>query len=106
MNGTLIVLSIFDLDWLDLGTRRIMAALLVLIIWAKMFSWLRMFDTTAFFIKLIKQTLADIMPFVIIFPIFLAMFGCSMYILSTSREAGHEVIEEALGIWVLDMFIN
>ena len=102
----LIVLSIHDFDWLDLDTRRTVAAILVLIIWTKVFSWLRMFDTTAFYIKLISQTLADIMPFFAIFPIFLASFGCSMYILSTSREEGSEVINPALGSWVVDMFIN
>lgn len=79
------------------------------LIWFKMFDWLRMFDSTSFYIKLIMVTISDIMPFFLIFPIFLLTFGTPMYILQGNRGvegAENAVLDEYLGNWVFDTLFN
>lgn len=85
MNLVLVVVTVYKLDFIEEDTRKIMSALVGMLLWLKMFDWMRMFDTTSFYIKLIKQTFSDILPFFFIFPIFLASFGTPIYILSKSR---------------------
>ena len=53
MTLSLLIISLTDHDWPSLETRRIIAAFIVFILWFKMFDWLRMFDATSFYIKLI-----------------------------------------------------
>ena len=65
---------------------RLIASVIVLFIWGKMKDFLRLFDTTAFFIKLIDQTIEDIIPFMMIMPFFLYSIGTSVYILNISRS--------------------
>ena len=49
----MLILSMTGREWPSLETRRILAAMIVFILWTKMFDWLRMFDATSFYIKLI-----------------------------------------------------
>ena len=102
----LVVMTILKIDWPEAETRKSMAAILVFLIWSKMFDWLRLFDTTSFYIKLIVVTITDILPFFLIFPIFLLMFGSSMYILQTNRGDKNAVVEEYVGWWGIDTTFN
>ena len=106
LNTILIICTIMRLDFPDIDTRRVICSILVCIIWAKMFDWLRMFDATAFYIKLIKATVTDIWPFFIIFPIFLFTFGSSLYILSTNRDDDALVIDSHFESWLANMLVN
>ena len=49
----LIFLSILNLDIPTIQSRCILASMIALMMWVKMLEWLRVFDSTAFFIKLI-----------------------------------------------------
>ena len=60
---------------------RTVASLTVLIAWVKVFDWLRLFDETAFYMKLMRQTFIDMTSFVLIYFVGLAMVGSSMYIM-------------------------
>lgn len=108
LNTTLIVMTMMHYDWPSLETRIILCSILVFIIWGKMFEWMRMFDATSFYVKLIMVTVYDIIPFFAIFPIFLMTFGTSMYILSLNRgeEGMDDVVVGYLGNWQLDVFFN
>ena len=107
INVMLVVLTIGEYEWIDMDNKRIMASFLVFLTWTKMFNWLRLFDSTTFYIKLIRDTLKAIVPFFVIFLIFLATFGCSMYILSTNRKENEaQVVPTFLGNWVEDIMIN
>ena len=64
---------------------RLLCSIVVFCIWMKMKDFLRLFDTTAFFIKLIDQTIEDIIPFMAILPFFLYTIGTSVFILNMSR---------------------
>lgn len=57
LNAALIVLTFFRVDIPSTGTRRVMGAIVVCLIWSKMFDWMRMFDATSFYIKLIIVTI-------------------------------------------------
>ena len=75
--------------------------------WIKMLEWLKVFDSTAFYIKLILTTLADILPFFMIFFIFIFMFGSAFYILNMNREGeDEELIDTIFEKWVLNTFLN
>ena len=57
------------------------AAFSIFKILVKFFDWLRMFDSTAFYVSLLKRTLIDISDFMMLFFVALAMFGSVMYML-------------------------
>ena len=85
---------------------RLLCSVVVLIIWLKLKDFLRLFDTTAFFIKLIEQTIEDIIPFMMIFPFFLYSIGTSVYILNMSRGDDDQIMDQFAGHWVFDVFVN
>ena len=74
--------------------------------WIKMKDLLRLFDTTAFFIKLILVTMSDIIPFLMILPIFIFAIGTSMYILNMERVDDNEVMDSYTNFWPADVFIG
>ena len=61
--------------------QRIIAAFSIFNLWLKFFDWLRMFESTAFYVSLLYRTLKDISDFMILFFVALAMFGSVMYML-------------------------
>ena len=69
-----------------------------------MIDWLRLFENTAFFIRLIYNTLVAIMYFAIILIVWYMMFGTAVFILETGLPAGQEVMSHIFGFWVLDAF--
>ena len=63
-----------------------LAATAVVLTWFKSFYWLRLFDSTSFYVRLIVETLFDIKYFIILFVIILLTFGNALYILSIGKE--------------------
>ena len=59
-----------------------MAAVAVCCLSAKVYDWLRLFDKTAFYVRLIEQTLGDISDFFVLFAVALFMFGMPLQMLS------------------------
>ena len=49
-------------------------------------NWLRVFETTVIFIRLIKQTITDMIPFLFLYVVILIMFGFAVLILNLNRE--------------------
>ena len=103
----LIFITLFNFEIVDSSIRRIWCSMLVVLMWAKLFDWLRMFNKTSFYISLILTTVKDILPFFAIFPIFLFAFGSAMFILD-SNTTGDEA--QVLGTYgdsfVFNIFIN
>ena len=111
--------TFLKLQFMTVTNARLLCSVVVLFIWMKLRDFLRLFDTTAFFIKLIEQTIEDIIPFMMIFPFFLYSIGTSVYILNMSRSpdpdnlllsddnyAGTEVMSHYVDNWVFDVFLN
>ena len=64
---------------------RVAAAFDSCLIFAKLYDWLRLFESTSFYILLITQTIDDITAFITIFLISLLMFGIPMVMLNMNR---------------------
>ena len=62
----------------------------MVIMWVKVFDWLRMFDHSSKYVALIYQTLVDIIPFFGVFFAFLLMFGSAMYIINSNHHVHGE----------------
>ena len=104
----LIIFSMVNYDYPSIENRCVLAALIAISMWLKMLEWLRVFDSTAFFIKLIGTTLVDVLPFFIIFFIFLFMFGSAFYILNMNRIGEEEEVVDTSVFknWLFNIFLN
>ena len=98
---------------ISIESQRTLAAISVCFLWFKVFDWLRLFDTTAFFISLIQNTVYDIRSFLLILFICYMMFGSAFYILNMNRlgvtdEEGEsaEIVPNISTFWVFDAFYN
>ena len=72
----------------------------------KLFDVLRVFEETAYYILLIKETLYEIRHFMILILLPLNMFGIPMGILNFNRDTDNEVVAKFTGIWFFDLLIN
>ena len=67
--------------------------------------WLRLFDSTAFFIRLMMQTIASTRFFMIIMIIWYMTFGTAFYILNlSSKSDDDDFVPDMFGVWFLDAF--
>ena len=64
LNVTILISKHFSL--IAIEKQRYMAAIASVSIWLKLLDWLRLFDNTAFFVALIRQTISGISWFLII----------------------------------------
>ena len=72
---------------------RILASLVVVLLWAHMFFWLRLFDSTAQYVDLIVNTVIDISEFSKMLFILLVMFTCGITIIEYNRlETGADPV--------------
>ena len=67
-------------------TTRLLVTLAVFLMWIKAFYWMRLFGSTSFYIKLIRETLYDIRYFLILFIAILMSFGNCLLIMNEGRE--------------------
>ena len=86
-----------------------MAAIANAFLMVQLYYWLRLFDKTAFFVRLITQTIHKIRYFLLLFVIALALFGLPLNMLNQQRfryEEDTQIIREQLGFWLLDVLYN
>ena len=84
--------------------------------WIKIFYWMRLFSSLAYYVKLIYQTIADISAFMLMVLIILTSFGCFLYVCNrnlTGRKAsylgvyfGNEFIDSILSIYMIGALGN
>mmetsp|Transcript_5018 Transcript_5018/g.3451 ORF Transcript_5018/g.3451 Transcript_5018/m.3451 type:complete len:131 (-) Transcript_5018:1581-1973(-) len=84
----------------DMKQVRLLAAGAILVLWVKMFFWMRLFDSTSGFIRMLIETLSDIKVFMGMLMLCLFMFGNTTLILNQNRYdvmiAGDDGYEPAL----------
>ena len=85
---------------------RILAAFSSCLKMTKLFDWLRLFDSTSFYIHLISETLSDIQAFMILFFTALGMFGMPMLMLNLNNDPADSMIDDTLGFWLPNMMMN
>ena len=107
MTPIVIVCSIADEPWIPISTLRVLAAFSSFSLLLKTFDWMRLFDGTAFYVLLIKETLRDIKGFLLLFVLSLVMFGAPLIMLSlNSSDAGDDVVGQNDVFWPLDVLIS
>lgn len=103
----IVVVSVFQIEIPSLEAQRVIAAFALLFMWIKVLDWLRLFQETAFFIRLITETIYDIRWFILIFFCALSSFGCSLYMLQFNVPQGqNDVLPEVFGQFIIDVFYN
>ena len=79
------MLTLVEIEWIELDMMRVIASLASCLLIIKLYDWLKLFTTTAFYIRLIEITLYDITGFLIIFIIALLICGIPLTILDMNR---------------------
>ena len=74
-------------------TQCVLSALNSFCLTLKLFDWMKLFQNTAFYVELIRQTINDIGPFICLFVMSLLGFGLPLSLLDFSSYRGGEVIE-------------
>ena len=82
LNMTLMIkYDFFYSFWYTIETQQIMASLAVGLMWYRAFTWMRIFEATAFFLRLLKMTLLDVRSFSIMMFVIITAFANILYIL-------------------------
>ena len=84
------IMTITILVWVQVGEMtkemyqnlRIGSSIVILLIGFKFFEWLKLFDRTSFYIKLLLATLYDITSFILLFFASLYTFGMAIYFIA------------------------
>ena len=92
-------------DPIERPTIRIVAAFSIILLGNKVFDWLRLFDGTAFFIKLLHETLREIVDFMILFLSALMMFGMAIYLIAQNMTDGG-LVQPSKWWFVFDIMLN
>ena len=84
----------------------ILAAMLSFAMLLNAYNWLRLFDGTAFYILLLRETIKDIKYFMVLFILSLFMFGIPMEILNNNNDE-NEVVESLFkDLMIFNVSIN
>lgn len=109
-SGTLLIMvcQLLELDFLSGHAQRLIAAFVLLLLWFKVFGWLRLFNNFAFYVRLIQETFIDIRYFTLIFLVALAMFGCSMYMMQLNKagEDEEDIVAPFFDFFAVDLIVN
>jgi len=108
--------------YFSVGSVRTVGGLAAFLLWIKMFYWLRLFKSTAYFITLIFQTAKDIKPFMTLILLILFAFANFFFILNNNTPQnpvyakthpkadfhyvddylkGYDVINAIIAMWLL-----
>ena len=100
------VLTLVEINWLEVETMRVIASLASCSLLIKLYDWLKLFEKPGFYIRLIETTLRDVIAFLLLFLIALMIFGIPLSILDMNRSEGNELIGSVFGFWLLDAIYN
>ena len=59
-------------------------------------NWLRVFESTVIYIRLIKQTIIDMLPFLFLYLIVTVIFSFAVLILNMNRNSGNELYDDGV----------
>ena len=88
-----------DRRLIDLEILQVMGAVSSGLLMVQFYNWLRLFDNTAFYVRLITQTIRRIRYFLLLFVVALALFGLPLNLLNQSRyryEEDSQIVKEQL----------
>ena len=106
MTLIILVLTLFELDWISVQNLRVLASIACFSLIIKFYDWLKLFESTSFFISLIGFTFRDITWFMILFAVALIAFAVPMSMLDLNRNGDEVLIGTSFGWWFIDGIIN
>ena len=106
MSSIFVFVNFFKFSLITAENQMTFAAVGVLFLWMKLFDWMRLFDNTAFFIRLLTETIWDIRHFMAIMAILLMGFGSAIWFLSLNRNANDqgELVSQISRVWFVNTF--
>ena len=87
MNILIVINEIFDRKILNPKLKMFMIVIALTCLWLRAFYWMRVFEMPAFYILLIKETLIDILPFMLLITMILMLFTNVLYVLNMSDRS-------------------
>ena len=94
----------------SIPSQKTAAAISIFLLYIKFFYWLRLFDSTAAFIRMLKEIISDIVPFMTFLIVCVAMFANTFLIFDQSRRLqgrfDERIIEPVFSIPWLDAFVR
>lgn len=72
---------IFESEFFEVELIRSIAAFACFFMWVKVFYWMRLFSSLAYYVKLILQTITDSMPFMLMVGIIILSFSNYFYVI-------------------------
>ena len=99
MTPILVICNILKEPFIDPETQAYIGAIIAFSVITKAFDWLRLAESTAFFIVLIQNTWKDIAPFIALLFVALFMFAMPHHILASITEPTAEDLENPPRIW-------
>ena len=87
---------------------RVLASIFSFLLILKAFDWMRLFQSTGFYVMLVRETLNDIQAFMILLIAVIMMFAIPMLMLNLNRSDAEDnlLIDPVIGFAPLDAFIN
>ena len=92
-------------DFFTLSHLRAFFGIAAFFMWVKVFYWMRLYKNTAYYVKLITQTLADIKTFCFLVFIIWFAFANLFYMLNIGHNKDDQVLIEYTGIAYVDSII-
>ena len=80
-----IIHTLFDLTYINVREMRTVAAFASFFLVLKLYDWLRLFEKTAFYVRLLSMTLQGIGYFMLLLGIGLLLFGIPLSMISLNR---------------------
>lgn len=93
----------------SLETLRSYGAFACFFMWLKVFYWMRLFSSLAYFVKLIMQTISDSLPFMTMVAIIIFAFGNYFYVIQNNLnldQGGGEYWESYYNKKVTDVLVS
>jgi hypothetical protein len=74
----------FDMEYIRIEQINTVGSFACFFMWIKVFYWMRLFTTTAYYVKLIQETISDSMPFMCMVFLIMASFANFIYVINTN----------------------
>ena len=103
------ICQVFEIWAISKEDIRMIGAYACFLMWCKMFYWMRLFESTAYYVKLIQQTIADCMTFMLMILIILLAFANFFLIINLNmegREDGAVYVNSYTGVAKIDALIS
>lgn len=103
----ILIASVPQETMIEIDNLRPFAAIVSCLLLLKLYNWMRLFDSTAFYIKLVRATLWEIRFFVILILTAVVAFGVPLIVLNLELSTDSQILREGQGGYrMINMLFN